>query len=450
MKKTILFFSIFLIFNGLSFAQKKLLQSGPMVGYSTMREVLLWVQTTQAARVKFVYYEKGKPTEKMTTIEVITDPQQAFVARCTAVVVPNQKYSYELWINNKKIELPYPLEFQSQTLWQWRSDPPDFRFVFGTCAYVNEPAYDRPGKPYGDNYEIFGTILQKKPDFMLWGGDNVYLREVDFDSRTGILHRYTHGRSLPELQPLLGSVHHYAIWDDHDYGADNSNASFPYKEQTLEAFKLFWGNPNVGILGENVGGITGHFSWSDADFFLLDNRWFKIFEGNKTLKTSMLGEKQIAWLVEALRYSKATFKFIVVGGQVLNNADVSQNSSVENHSEYPEERNFVLQAIQNEGIKGVIFLTGDRHFTELSKLEKGVKLPIYDLTVSPLTSGASGDKALNEGNTLRVPNTYVGERNFATLDFSGTKKDRKLLITVYNTKGEKLWEQKIEAAEWEK
>ncbi len=32
------------------------IQSGPMVGYSEMREVLLWVQTKQAAKVKFMYW----------------------------------------------------------------------------------------------------------------------------------------------------------------------------------------------------------------------------------------------------------------------------------------------------------------------------------------------------------------------------------------------------------
>ena len=95
---------------------------------------------------------------------------------------------------------------------------------------------------------------------MIWLGDNVYFREPD-DSRTGVYHRYSHDRSLPELQPLLGSVHHYAIWDDHDYGPNNSDRSFIYKNITLQAFKDFWANPTYGlviikVLPLNLNGLT--------------------------------------------------------------------------------------------------------------------------------------------------------------------------------------------------
>ena len=47
-------------------------------------------------------------------------------------------------------------------------------FAIGSCSYVNEPEFDRPGKPYGSNFEIFNSINNKNPDFMLWLGDNMY------------------------------------------------------------------------------------------------------------------------------------------------------------------------------------------------------------------------------------------------------------------------------------
>lgn len=317
-----------LLFTNTLVAQSKLLQSGPMVGYSTMKEVLLWVQTKKAAKVHFKYWETQKPTIKMTTTSVTTQKAQGFVAKIIAEVSQGRKYSYELYINNQLVKRPYELKFQSQTLWQYRTDPPAFKFVFGSCAYVNEKAVDRPGKPYGGEYHIFKTILEKKPDFMVWGGDNVYLREVDWNTRSGILQRYTHTRSLPELQALWGGMHHYATWDDHDFGPDNSNSSFWNKNLTVEAFKLFWGNPNYGV----AGGISGTFTWNDAQFFLMDNRYFRS-SSNTSLKTpQMLGERQIEWLIEALKYSKANFKFVVIGSQVLNNHDFSKAHWAENYS----------------------------------------------------------------------------------------------------------------------
>ena len=34
-------------------------------------------------------------------------------------------------------------------------DPPDLKIALGSCAFINEEKYDRPGDPYGGNYEIF-------------------------------------------------------------------------------------------------------------------------------------------------------------------------------------------------------------------------------------------------------------------------------------------------------
>ena len=66
MKKLFVFFIASICLN-ISFAQQSLLQSGPMLGYSEMREVMLWVQTKEAAEVQFVYWPKGKVDQKMKT-----------------------------------------------------------------------------------------------------------------------------------------------------------------------------------------------------------------------------------------------------------------------------------------------------------------------------------------------------------------------------------------------
>ena len=156
-------------------------------------------------------------------------------------VLPGKTYEYQLLINNQTVKLNYPTEFSAQTDWSFKTDPPPFKVALGSCAYINDPPYDRPGKPYGSGYEIFESINNADPDIMLWLGDNIYLRPADWYSRTGIMHRYTHTRSVPELQALLANAHNYAIWDDHDFGPNDSDRSYVHKDVTLEAFKLFWG-----------------------------------------------------------------------------------------------------------------------------------------------------------------------------------------------------------------
>jgi len=414
-----------------------------MVGYSSMREVLLWVQSTQPATIHFEYWDKNTPQKRVQSEKYQTKKTDAFVAKIAIEgLEPSTRYEYELFMNGKKVARDYPLAFQTQELWQYRKDPPTFKFAFGSCSYVNELKYDRPGQSYGGGYEIFNAIKEKKPDFMVWGGDNIYLREVDYDSRSGILHRNTHTRSLPELQPLLGATHNYAIWDDHDFGSNDADRSYPFKNLTEEAFKLFWGNPNYGV-GTDGKGISGSFLWGDAQFFLMDNRYFKSPNDNRVFKKELLGEQQLQWLIDALSYSTATFKFIVIGGQVINPAQV-----FENYSNYPEERQRLLQLIREAKIKGVFFFSGDRHSTELSMLKENDKVyPLYDLTVSPLTSGTGNPE--KEPNTARMPNTLVTEKNFSTIEVSGDVKNRKLTISIFNTAGKQLWQKEIFAKELE-
>jgi alkaline phosphatase D len=272
----------------------------------------------------------------------------------------------------------------------------------------------------------------------VWGGDNVYTREADWNSRTGVFYRNTHSRSLPEMQPLLGSVHHYAIWDDHDYGPNDSDRSFALKNVTSEAFRLFWGNPNYIF----EGACTGTFEWSDAQFFLLDDRWFRA-PNNRTDDRTYFGEAQINWLIDALILSKAPFKFIVTGGQVINSAALFENYAI-----YGEERARFLQKIADAKIPGVIFLTGDRHHTALHKLDRFGTYPLYDFTISPLTSGAGKPSEEEKKAQTFVDGTVVeNTRNFGLFEITGPAKERVLKVTVYNAQNKPLWTREIKASE---
>ena len=415
-----------------------LVQSGPMVGYSTMREVLLWVQTKESAKVHFEYFKKEALGVRYRTNTQQTARENAFVSKHVAdKVMPGNVYQYELFVNGTKFDRDYPMEFQSQVLWQWRNDPPEVNFAIGSCNYVNEARFDRPGKPYGSEFEIFESIRQKNPDFMVWLGDNTYLREADWNSKTGFLHRYTHSRSLPEVQPLLASTHHYAIWDDHDFGPNDADGSFWLKQTAAEVFKLFWGNPNYDVIGK--GGITGSFHWADLQFFLLDNRYYRTANDNFATERVMLGKEQIDWLINAMASSQAPFKFVCIGGQVL-----STEAMHENYATFPIEQRYLLDKIREAKIEGVIFLDGDRHHTGLSKMQESKNVyPLYDLTCSSLTAGAYPNN--EELNQYRLEETLFGEHNFGWLHVSGPRNNRVLSITIFNKDGQEVWTKNIEA-----
>lgn len=431
---------LFLFFLSHSLFAQSVIQSGPMLGYSAMREVGIWIQTKSEAEVLIKYWNTNEPLRKYSTNSVRTVKDKAFTAKLIAEnLEPGQIYNYEVYVNGKKIPFNYELKFQTQKLWQWREDPPDFSFVTGSCFYVNEEQYDRPGKPYGSDYHIVESIYKTKPDFMLWLGDNYYLREADWDSWSGIIHRITHTRSLPELQPLLASVHHYAIWDDHDYGPNNSDRGFWNKSRTLEAFKLFWVNPSYGI--EEGEGITTYFQWADVDFFLLDNRFFRAPNNLNDEKKPLLGEKQIQWLIDNLVTSNAPFKIVAIGGQVLNPV---KDRGIETYEIFKREKDLLFGLLEKNKIEGVIFLSGDRHHSEISKFERENAYPIYEITSSSLTAGVSPGK--NENNPFRIGES-IDQHNFAKITVRGPRKNRELECNFYDIDGKLINGIKIKESE---
>ncbi len=415
------------------------LQNGPMLGYVEMREVLIWVQTKTFANVQVEYWETGKPEQKWRTDLVQTYKNSAFTAKCLATPLePGRSYDYRVEINGDSVHLTYPTTFKTQSLWQWRTDPPEFTLATGSCAYINETQYDRPGKPYGSDYQTFTQIAKQKPDLMLWLGDNVYFREVDYFTRSGMQHRYTHSRAIPELQPLLASTPQYAIWDDHDFGPDDSDGTWVHKETSWEVFRDFWGNPSFGVDGQK--GCTTQFTYADVDYFLLDDRYNRSPNiCNSCPDRTMLGKEQLQWFLAALKTSRAPYKIVALGGQVLT---TSENYETAFHY-FPAERDTILSFIERENIQGVIFLTGDRHFTELSAMKNKSGNWVYDLTVSPFTAGVYAGAGTKEKNEFQVPGTVVEQHNFGLLKFTGPRKQREVEIKVINFEGKEMWTKTI-------
>jgi alkaline phosphatase D len=433
--KKIFLISLILISN--LFSQENLIQSGPMLGYVEYREQMIWLQTKSTGDVVVEYYKKDEPDKKYYTNIVRTEKRTAYTAKLIAdFVFPGNDYVYDIYINNQKQNFDFPLTFTIPQLWEYRTDPPNFTIAFGSCAFINDLPFDRPGRSYGGEYGIFEEIVKIKPELFIWLGDNVYTREVDWYSKTGFQYRYTHSRSIPELTKLLANSINLAIWDDHDYGPNNSDRSFAHKDKSLETFELFWGNPHFGFKEQE--GAFCSYVYADIEFIMLDNRFYRspndLIQENKTI----LGEFQKQWLKDRLISDKRPYKIVCIGGQFLNS-----EPNHENHQFVaPEERQEIIDFIDEHKIKGVVFLTGDRHFTELSKITTPNGIEIYDYTSSPLTSGPYTESC-KEKNKNRIDGTCFAERSFGTIEVKGDRKNRQLILKCYDNKGKQKWQHLI-------
>ena len=444
MRKLVLLAAVMAAFLISSGALAAGLVAGPMAGASYLRGAKLWMQADGAGRAAIEYWDLAAPAKVMRTGAVALRADEDFVGQFTiGELEPGRRYGYRVLIDGKVEPVAQTLTFATQMLWQWRRDPPDWKLALGSCAYVNEAAYDRPGRAYGGPPEaaaIYDSIARQQPDAMLWAGDNVYYREADQDSVSGMRQRWRYDRSQASLQRLLRTGHHFAIWDDHDYGPNNSNASFVLKGEALNLFKRYYANPSWGL--PELPGVFSNFNFNDAEFFLTDNRYYRDHDWLQADDRAMLGAAQLRWLKNALLASTAPVKLVVVGSQVTN--DLNRRESWD---KFPRERDDFLKFLADHRINGVVLLSGDRHFTELLRTERPGSYPLYELTCSPLTSGVGSDAKVENASKLIVPGTFVAERNFCTIEFSGPLKSRTLTMKSFSSDGQPLWQKEVALSE---
>lgn len=420
-------------------AVKTLLEAGPMLGYVEMQEANLWIQTTKPVDYEIRYWKMGSEQK----VNGVTGRTRSHESNTAHIKLTNldygANYSYVLYLNGQKVSLSYKTAFQTQQLWQWRKDAPDFSIAMGSCLYINDKKYDRPGDPYGTGTGILKEINKKNPDIMLWLGDNVYYREPDFYSKSRMDYRYRDARNTPEMQSLLANTINLATWDDHDYGPNNSDRSYRMREESVEIFKRYWANPGYGISGTK--GVFTKYKYSDVEFFFMDDRYHRAPNGLNKQDKDFFGEAQLQWLKDSLVGSEATFKIIVVGNQVTN-----KMHNYESLYAYGDEYEELMNFLKEEQVPGVIFVSGDRHFTELLKTERGRDYPLYEFTSSPLSSRTYStiDETEEYHNPQRVDGTLVyKDQNFGIIEVSGKKDDRTLLLQTFGSEGRKRWEYSI-------
>ena len=304
------------------------------------------------------------------------------------------------------------------------------RIAFGSCAKQDRPQ------------PIWDSVIASNPDLFLFIGDNIYgdSKEIDvLRKKYGQLGAQPGFRRLAETCPIA------ATWDDHDYGANDAGVEFPIKRASQQLFLDFFKVPaddprrtREGVYASSIIGPAG----KRVQIILLDTRYFRSplaskknnrpraeglrgsYVPTKDRSATMLGDEQWKWLEAELR-KPADVRIIASSIQVL-----SYEHGFEKWYNFPRERTRLLTLIRDTNAKGVVFLSGDRHLAEISRLNVGsawgIDYPIYDITSSSLNSPSgnhtkSGTRFVNEVNFHRVGLTYF-ETNFGTIEIDWPKK----------------------------
>lgn len=273
-------------------------------------------------------------------------------------------------------------------------DPrPVTRIAFGACNRVDlaQPLW----KP----------IAAARPDVWIWTGDIVYADTADpavFAEHYGKLKATPGYRALRQQARVLG------VWDDHDYGKNNGGKEFAGKQVAQKALLDFldepagsWRRRTPGVHAATLFGPAGQ----QVLVVLLDVRYFRDAPGPKG---DTLGAAQWAWLLKVLRSSTAPLKLLVSGIQVL-----PEEHRYEKWANFPAARQRLFQAIGQTKARGVVFVSGDRHLAEISRVSATkAGYPLHEITSSGMTHSWADHPG--EPNRHRVGASY-SQLNFGMI-----------------------------------
>ncbi len=253
---------------------------------------------------------KGESSERRIDLQAPAGSDHVVVARLTGLK-PGTTAAYRVEAGAER----RTGTIRAQPYWSKPAAAAELSFALGSCFFLADADPMWPGGDYGSGFGIFDAIAAQKPDVMLWLGDNLYLQQPDFYDPASMAARYRRQRGFAPLQPLLTATSHLAIWDDHDYGPNDADASYVLKSETLGLFRRYWPNPSSGM--PDVPGTFGMARYGDVLFFLLDDRWYRSPNAwpdgpDKT----MFGARQLEWLEQALVSApRSALKIIMAGSQ---------------------------------------------------------------------------------------------------------------------------------------
>ncbi|HET9431229.1 MAG TPA: alkaline phosphatase D family protein, partial [Chitinophagaceae bacterium] len=294
------------------------------------------------------------------------------------------------------------------------------KIAFGSCA---EETARQP---------ILDLVVQHRPDLFVYLGDNIYGDTKDMNILRA---KYDSLAAKPEFQRLRQNTRVLATWDDHDYGWNDAGKHYPFKEESKKIFLDFFREPAGSDRRKHEGIYTSYIfegKGKRVQLILLDNRSFRsdlrLYRGelshdpkyfypldyypHQIEDSVLLGEQQWKWLEEELK-KPADIRLIGSGSQFS-----IEFNGYEAWANFPHEQKRFLNLIKKTRANGVIFITGDVHYAEISKLDSPGLYPIYDITSSGITS--TWTFPTPNSNRIEGP---IMDNNFGLLTIDWSLKD---------------------------
>ncbi len=385
---------------------------GPIVGDLTTNSVRIWVKTEKPKRVAINPISPEGKTPCHYTIVTRANKDNTHYVKITNLK-PDTRYSYSV-------------DGNVDDAWWFTTRPSvdnTCRIAFGSCA--NELA---------GSSDVWNRINDDNATALVLLGDTPYIDTTNLKvQRT----RYRIFSAVPAFAKLVSHTPLYSMWDDHDFGRNDTDGNLAGKENSRQAFLEYRPNPSYG---EHDQGIYTNFTQGPVEVFLLDARWFAGTE-EANGKPTLLGKQQWQWLERSLAASTSPYK-VLACGMVFN--DSVRPLKTDYWGGYPSEYERLLQLIAKTKATGVILVSGDIHWSRLIRhdTKETIGYDLHEFVTSPIH-----EKLIATANPPHENLLFsAGEQNsFLLLETSLEDVHHVLSMTFRNASGDSLHQHRFTA-----
>ena len=299
---------------------------------------------------------------------------------------------------------------------------------------------------------VWDTVRALRPELVLMLGNSVRTATNKMDDL-----RLEYGKlaAQPGFAALRQQSRVLATWNDLDFGLEDGGAEFGKRAESQQVFLDFWNEPpgsprwrQRGVYAAQRFGPPGR----RLQVVLLDTRYDRgplwrvapdearrreraamgPYLPNDHERARMLGEEQWRWLGRQLR-EPADLRLIVTSIPF-----VMEFTGWESWANMPLERQRLIDLIGTTGANGVILLSGDALWSEVSRLDGELAYPLWDITSGSLNRHG-GDTGPNR-HRVGSPTT---EPNFGYMEIDWTQADPAIRIELRTVANRSLLRQTL-------
>ncbi len=315
---------------------------------------------------------------------------------------------------------------RSGTFRTFPDGPASFLAAFGACARV------------GSNGAVFDAIGDLQPLFYGIIGDSHY-GDNDVDD----LAKYHEVLDLTLTRPAQAALYRSTsvayVWDDHDYGANDSDADSFARAAAMASYRQYV--PSYELAGP-FSAVYPAFTVGRVRFVLTDSRAARdprdrVDDAGK----SMLGDEQKAWLKQELADASDTHALVVWVNPVPWIAEVEPGA--DHWGGYATERRELADHIADNGIDNLVMVSGDAHMVAIDDGTNTNYGPKTEGPGFPLLHAAALDRP---GSTKGGPyseGVVAGGGQFGTLEVLDDGRSVDVVLTARDWQGQTLLEHRF-------